>query len=265
MRVGASTGCFYPQETEKSLIQIGELGVKVTEIFPNAFSELQPKFLKEINAIKNHYGIDIVSFHPFMSFAEGFWIFTEYERRYRDSLDMYKQFFEATASIGAKFYVLHGAKIPCLISDEVYIERYQEFCEVAKPFGVQVAHENVVLFKGESVEFLNKIKAQMGDDFKMVLDTKQARRSNIDVYDFVESFGENIVHAHISDYSDTSLCTAASDKGLFDFKKFFEVMKSKGYEGKYLLELYRQSFGEDKEITRSVQYLAEILNQVDSK
>lgn len=262
MRIGASTGCFYPKSTEKSLIQIGELGVKTTEIFPNAFSELQPEFLKEINQIKDHYGIDIVSFHPFMSFAEGFFIFTEYERRYKDSLEMYKPFFNATAQIGAKFFVLHGAKQPCLISDEVYIERYREFSEVAKTFGVQVAHENVVLFKGESIEFLKKIKADLGADFKMVLDTKQARRTKIDVYDFVDEFSENIAHIHISDYSKTSLCTAASEKGLFDFEKFFTTMKNKGYAGKYILELYRHSFDKDIEITKSVQYLSDILNKI---
>ena len=86
MRIGMSSSCFYPEETEVSLRRIGESGAKTAEIFFNTPSELQGDLLRELCAIRDHYGMEIVSIHPFMSFAEGFWLFSEYERRFRDRL-----------------------------------------------------------------------------------------------------------------------------------------------------------------------------------
>lgn len=262
MRIGASTGCFYPELTEKSLTTLGELGVKTVEVFTNSFGEISPAFVKQLNEIKDHYGMEIISFHPFMSFAEGFFLFSEYERRYEESLEMCKPFFEAAANLGAKYYVLHGAKKGCPISREVYIHRFYRFCEIAKQYGVQVAHENVVHYESESVEFMRSLQAALGDDFKMVLDLKQARRAEVDPFDFINAVGENIAHVHVSDCTAQSKCAPINAQGLFDFDRLFGELKQKGYDGKFIVELYRQSYGDKIEIAHSIANLDEILRDV---
>ena len=45
MKIGLSTGCFFPQETDKALERAGKLGVKYAEIFFNTHSELKEEYL----------------------------------------------------------------------------------------------------------------------------------------------------------------------------------------------------------------------------
>lgn len=71
MSVGISTACFYPAATEEALRCVAEAGAKVTEVFFNSPSELEPDFLRRISSIASDSGIRIRSIHPFTSFAEG--------------------------------------------------------------------------------------------------------------------------------------------------------------------------------------------------
>ncbi|MBQ8028570.1 MAG: sugar phosphate isomerase/epimerase [Clostridia bacterium] len=259
MNIGVSSSCFYPEAIEKSFIRLGELGVKTTEAFFNSPSELTKSFTNEINAICRHYGMKIVSFHPYMSFAEGFFVFSEYKRRFEDSLEMYKPMFEAAAQLGAKIYVLHGSKTPLAISDEEYCERYYRFLQTAKPFGITVAHENVNLYASSDPEFLLKIKKQLGSEFKAVLDVKQARRCGVDYEKYIDALSDSIIHLHLSSFSQKEDCLPPSEKGLFDFSKLFDKMLSLGYRGDAVVEVYRKNFKEDGELLSAMNYLRSLL------
>ena len=103
MNIGASSSCFYPLETEKSLLLVGKAGIRITEVFFNSPSELEVPFIKQLEKIKNEYSMDITAVHPFMSFAEGYNIFSSYRRRFDDSLELFKKYFEAAAALGARF------------------------------------------------------------------------------------------------------------------------------------------------------------------
>ncbi|MCM1365581.1 MAG: sugar phosphate isomerase/epimerase [Faecalibacterium sp.] len=261
MKIGASSSCFYPLETEKSLVRLGEVGIKTAEVFFNAFSELEKDYLKELCKIRDYYGMDIVSFHPFMCFAEGYNIFSAYRRRYDDSLEIYKHFFEAAAVIGAKYYVMHGSKTYMDITHEEYAERFGRFCEVAEHYGVTVAHENVVDYVGQTPEFMQYLKNILGDRFKMVLDVKQARRAKVDPFRFIETVGESIVHLHLSDCSATEDCLPPKLGGNFDFKRLFAEMKKLNYDGNCIVELYKRNFSDDRQLIESVNYLEAVLSQ----
>ena len=49
MSVGISTACFYPAATEEALRCVAEAGAKVTEVFFNSPSELEPVFLRRLS------------------------------------------------------------------------------------------------------------------------------------------------------------------------------------------------------------------------
>jgi sugar phosphate isomerase/epimerase len=155
MKLGASTACFYPLETEKALLKVTELGYKYAEVFMNAPSELEEPFLKQLNTIAKDGGTDIVSVHPFSSFMESTCIFTDYQRRFDDFISIYDKTCHACACLGAKYVVIHGAvahpKIP--IPDERYFERFNMLIDIGKREGVTVCQENVNRFKSESIEF----------------------------------------------------------------------------------------------------------------
>ena len=259
MRIGMSSSCFYPQETEASLRRIGEAGAKPAEIFFNAPSELAGDLLRELCAIRDHYGMEIVSIHPFMSFAEFFYLFSDYYRRFTDSLEMYKHFFAAGAELGAKWFVRHGAT-KLTVDKADYAERLWKLNETAKPFGMRVAHENVVHFVGEDPAFMAYLHRQLGDDFHMVLDLKQSRRAGVDPFAFIEQVGPQIEHVHISD-SDPYRDCLPPGKGSFPFPKLFAALQAQGYSGKFIIELYRQNFDDEADLTAAQQFLRGVLGE----
>ena len=101
MEIGASSACFYPLETEKSFQLLAERGFRNIEIFFNSPSETNASFIKELKTIKDSYGVNVTSVHPYESFGEGYNFFSRYYRRYEDACENYKRFFSAAAAPGA--------------------------------------------------------------------------------------------------------------------------------------------------------------------
>ena len=259
MKIGASSSCFYPLETEKAFLRIAESGIVTSEIFLNSSSELNKSFIRELRAIRDAYGVAVSSLHPYRSFSEGYDIFSKYERRFEDVKEVFRRYFEAAGELGAEFIILHGARGRAEISPGQYAERYFELCRIADSMGCTLTHENVVDYVGAQPEFMSFMKNTLGDSFKMVLDIKQARRAGADYRKFIEVMGENIVHVHLSDCNNESDCIPPSGKGLFDFKELFTLLGNAGYKGKYIVELYSDSFKDVSEIVSSTMYLQDIL------
>ena len=55
-KTGISTACFYPLETETSLEQAAQAGIRDFEVHFSTFSELSDKYLKELRKMLRHYG-----------------------------------------------------------------------------------------------------------------------------------------------------------------------------------------------------------------
>jgi sugar phosphate isomerase/epimerase len=241
-------------ETEKSLELLGKSGVRTCEVFLNTASESTPDFAKTLNKIKDEYGMEIVSVHPFSSFAETHMLFSEYERRFFDGLEFYKQCAETAAVLGAKVLVIHGSKFPAKISNNEYFERFSQLVEAGKEFGITVCQENVHAHFSHSPEFLKEMRNALGKDFRMVFDVKQAVRSGFAPLEFAEEFKNEISHIHISDHKEGFDCLPPSE-GIFDFRKLFEIMNSANYGGDYVIELYRHNYGEPDELIKALQYV----------
>ena len=254
MAFGISTSCLYPLETERSLDMLGKIGVKTCEVFLNSPSETTAEFAKILNKIRDEHGIKISCVHPFSSFAETYMLFSAYQRRFDDMLEFYKRNFEVTAALGAEFSVIHGALTGAKISDTEYFERFAKLIEEGKKTGVTVCHENVNRHLCESPDFVEKMKKYLGEDFRLVFDVKQAVRAGYSPLEFAEKFKNNIVHIHISDHSENADCLPPG-KGCFDFKKLVEIMSSADYEGDYIIELYRENFGDENDLKSSLNYM----------
>ncbi len=257
MAFGISTSCLYPQNTEKSLEELGKLGVKTCEIFLNSPSETTPDFAKILKRISDEYGIKIKSVHPFSSFAETYMLFSGYQRRFDDMLDFYKRNFEVTALLGADISVIHGSLLPGKISENEYFERFSSLIEAGHTFGVTVAQENVNRHFSESPEFLMKMKNALNKDFHLVFDVKQAVRAGYNPLEFAEKFKHDIIHIHISDHNRNHDCLPPS-KGNFDFKRLISIMDSAKYSGDYIIELYRENFEKTRDLMSSLLYIGNI-------
>ena len=254
MSYGISTSCLYPMQTEEALELLGKSGVTTCEVFLNSISETTSEFARILNRIKDNYGMKITAVHPFSSFSETFMLFGGYERRYLDALEFYKKCFEVTAMLGADISVIHGMRLNGTLPHEKYFERFSALVQEGKKSGVRVAQENVNGHFSENPAFLRKMKTALGEDFSLVFDVKQAVRSGNDPISFAEEFKYDIIRIHISDNNSESDCLPPG-KGCFEFRKLFEVMESANYKGDYIIELYRDGFGEFNELKESFEYL----------
>ncbi len=254
MNLGVSTASLYPLETELALEEIGKAGVKITEIFFNAESELKPAFIDILSEIKDEYQIKIASIHPTYSLAESFLMFSEYERRFWEGIDKFKRYSEIAAQLGAKYIILHGGKNNGLTSDEEYCQRYMLLNEATLKNGVTVLQENVSNFRAGDREFLRSMCNILSDDAQFCFDIKQAIRSGYDPMDLATEFLPHIKHCHISDHSLGSDCLLPLNGG-FEFDKFFKFMNTNNYNGSYIIEVYKSAYKNYGEIFNSYNKL----------
>lgn len=264
MEIGASSSCFYPMETKDSLEEIGKLGIKATEIFFNADSELSKEYLKELNIIRDFYGMRVGSVHPFTSAFESYFFFSDYKKRFYEMTEYYKKYFSAATEVGAKYVVIHGARFPCEISDEEYFERFSYIAEEAKKSGVFAVQENVWSTCGANPEFLRNMKKYMGENFRLNFDVKQMKKCSLNLCDFLPEFSSDIVNIHVSDNREGETCLPPGE-GEFDFESLFREMKKVNYEGNFLVELYRHNFSSPEDIKKSCEYLKKKLNIVEKQ
>ncbi len=257
MDLGVSTASLYPLETELALEEIGVNGVKTTEIFFNALSELKPAFIDILLDIKTKFNLNITAIHPTMSLAESFMIFSEYERRFYEALSQFERYSEVCAELGAEYIILHGGKPNGLLSDQEYCNRFMKLNEVTRKKGVIVLQENVVNYRSGNIEFLRKMCDILGDDAQLCFDIKQAIRCGYNPLDLINEFFHNIKHFHISDHSLAGDCLLPLNGG-FDFKSFFEMLKQRNYKGACIIEVYKNAYKQKNEIFNSYSNLCNI-------
>ena len=243
MKIGISNASLYPIETEKSLRFLGENGIRVTEIFFNSPSELEPPFIAELDRIRKYYGIEIVSVHPCGSMGEPYFLFSSYQRRYRDAFEYYKKYYEALAVLGGKTVVLHGDSLAGHISMEEYCERLMEMNRAAAEFGVCICHENVNRYRAATPENVREIRKKTGDSIKFTLDIKQTVRDGCGADAMYDAMKGNIINVHISDHDEGHDCMLPG-RGGFDFASLFCKLDTDGYDGACLIEVYNNAYSD---------------------
>lgn len=258
MKIGISSSCLYPMYTEESFRLIASRGVELTEIFFNANCELQPQFIKQLCEIKNEYGITVSSIHPTMSLAESFMLFSNYERRFYEGLDMFKRYGEIAAELKAKYVIMHGGKPNGTMDNHGYFDRFARVAEVVSQNGATLLQENVVNFRAGSLEALADMSNYLGDGVNFCLDVKQSIRGGYSPYDVLHILKDKIKHLHLSDSNDQFDCMLPLD-GNFNFKDFLDTAKSVGYSGDAVIEVYRAAFDDPNELFDSHKKL---LNQI---
>ena len=247
MKIGISSSCLYPMYTEESFKLIASQGVEISEIFFNANCELEPSFTKQLREIKDEYGIALSSIHPTMSLAESFMLFSNYDRRFNEGLEIFKRYGEIAAELGAKYVIMHGGKPNGTMDNHGYFDRFARVAEVVRQNGATLLQENVVNFRAGSLEALSDMSNYLGDEVNFCLDVKQSIRGGYSPYDVLHLLGSKIKHLHLSDSNEQFDCMLPLD-GNFDFKKFLCQATACGYEGDAVIEVYRAAFDKPQEL-----------------
>lgn len=258
MLAGVSSASLYPLETERSVKQLGELGVKNIEIFMNDFSEISGGIFEEILQTVREYEMNVVSLHPFTSPMESGFLFSNYPRRQQALLDMYKGFFECMNRLGAKIFVLHGAILSSKCPDDRYFEQFSRLLDVAEEYNITIGQENISYCKSGSLDFLKRLREKCGERTKYVLDLKQARRSGISALEILDELGKDVVHVHISDADGKRDCLPIG-MGTENFGLIINRLNELGYDGALLIELYRSNYSEYGELAEGVKTIEKLL------
>ena len=258
--VGISTSCFYPEATELALKNALEAGILNFEVHPSTFSELNRHYLKEIKKMLRHYGARIHSVHPFYSALESAMFFSDYcERRFADGMEIYKQYFQTAAYLGADYLVFHGGqtigKARVMVSQDEYIERYNMLYECGRSFGVTLLHENVYTHTAQTPEFCRKLIEYLGDKALFTYDNKQARRAGFDQTGFLRTISGHVRNIHISDYDSEHDCLLPG-KGISDYTELRKALTGDDEKACWLIEVYDDAFTDAVEIVLSLDYLS---------
>lgn len=250
MKIGISSSCLYPMYTEESFRLIASNGVELSEIFFNANCELQPPFIKQLGEIKDEYGVTLSSVHPTMSLAESFMLFSNYDRRFYEGIEIFKRYGEIAAQLGAKYVIMHGGKPNGTMDNHGYFDKFAAVAEAVRQNGATLLQENVVNFRAGSIEALRDMSDYLGDNVNFCLDVKQSIRGGYSPHDVLRLLGPKIKHLHLSDSNEKFDCMLPLD-GNFDFKKFLGEAVGCGYTGDAVIEVYRASFDEPQELFES--------------
>jgi sugar phosphate isomerase/epimerase len=260
MRIGISTASLYPLHIEDAFAEVARLGADTAEVFANSTAEGGEPYISMIDKIRSDNNMVIPSFHPFSSPMESVFLFSTYDRRVEEMLTLYKSFFESMNKLGAKIFVLHGAILSSKCSPSHYLKQFRLLAEIGREYGITVAQENVCYCMSGSIDFLKMMKRELGDYARFVLDLKQARRSGNTPFDYIKALDSSIIHCHISDGDESRDCLPVGD-GNFDFGELVRQMKAFGYDGAYIVELYRENYGEFTALKQSVDRLREIIDK----
>lgn len=241
MNIGASTSNLYPMLTEDALACLLKLGFDSIEIFINTESEAEPAYSRSLRRQAEAAGAVIHSLHPYVSGTEPYLLFSAYERRFRDGLKIYERIFQSAAEMGASFVVMHGDKANGILPVEESIGRFETLYDLGRQHGVTLAQENVFRFRSSDNAYLRAMRKQLGDKAHFVLDFKQCVRCGYTVEDVMEAMGPHIVHVHVSDQDEVHDCLLPGH-GRLDYAALFHRLKSYGFDGTLMLELYRCNF-----------------------
>lgn len=260
MRSGISTACLYPMNLEQALSTLIGIDFHLFEVFINTSSELKPGYLRELKQMTEESGSCVKSIHPFTSGFESFLLFSDYERRFNDGLEFYKQYFQAANLLDAKILVLHGQRNDkrSRISENEYFEHYARLFELGKSFGVTVAQENVNLFRSDDPKFITRMREYLRDECAFVLDIKQAVRGGEDPFEMCAAMGERLVHVHINDNKPGNDCLLPG-KGIMDFDALTRMMLDYHYAGDLIVEVYRRDFKDVEELTHAKKVVESLI------
>lgn len=263
MQAAVSTACLFPKVTEEALYDLCLTGVHNVEIFLNAPSEAEPVFAHDLRRICDRFGATCTAVHPWTAPDEGFMLFSMYQRRAEDFIEQTKRVFEAMQTLGAKYYILHGAMQGACKDMQLYCERFYQLYMTGKAFGVTVTQENVFRHESASLKFLREFCRILGDAAALTFDVKQSVRAGMNPMEAVEAIGKNVQHLHISDHSPLGDCLRIGS-GRFQTVPFLTLLRKKGFDGTVTLELYRDAFDHAQELCEDWQRLDRLIVRAQS-
>lgn len=272
MNVGISTASyFFRLPVEDTLLDIGEHGVRLVEVFLNSFSEYEEPFSKLLFERVQQADLSVYSIHPMSTQFEP-QLFSPHPRQREDAFQIFKRVLKTGRRLGAKVYVMHGAAYLSGANKNLKMARNYdvsrlaailgELSDLAAEYGIALTLENVSWCAFSRPEIGAALADALGDRLHYTLDVKQALRAGEDPLRFVEALGSRIVNLHLCDAKtapDGTVTLAMPGKGDFDFAALNQKMKEAGCTGPAFMEVYNDMYSDIAELYESYAIMQRVL------
>ena len=262
MQTGISTASLFGRfVTEDALKFLSDNGVLTSEAFLESYCEYKPEFGDVLKKSKGN--VKVHSIHTLTTQFEP-QLYSVNERAKRDSFMLLDDAMTVAEKVGAKYYTFHGGarfkKTPIVLDFERVGKITQDIIDVCKKHDIQLAYENVHWGYYNYSGFFKELKKRTVG-LKATLDVKQARQSGISCSEFIEDMGSDIVTVHLSDVKENGkMCLPG--KGVTDFESLFSMLLDKGFDGAFLIEVYKNDFNEFSELMQSLEFINNLVAKI---
>lgn len=255
MKFGFRTGGFKDWKIEnilKELSKIGfdgaELCLESADMRPENFTKAQAdqikKFMEGISL-----EIASVSYHADVESIE--------QRR----LNTFKCV-EIANWLGTDVLIINGERIREGEKEKQwddFAKRLKDLTASAQKNGVYIAIEpEPLLLVSDSAEMLDMIKIVGSPNLKVNLDIGHAYITDPSLIDSIKKLGKSIIHAHIEDIKDKVHNHLELGQGDIDFAAMHRTFKEIGYNGYYVVDLFRLGDDPAGVAGRTIKALREI-------
>ena len=259
MKTGVSTACFFGREQiEDSFDTLRRMGVDVTEVFLNTFSEYEKGFVEQLAARRG--GINVHSVHAHGTCFEPE-LFSSHDRIRADAEETFKKVCAAGFMLGAKYYTFHGPALkvsrPFGVDYLSFSARLNRLCEIAAGYGMKIAYENVSWAYGNNLDFFRTL-LPLCPELKTTLDVKQAIYSGLDPIKVLDVMGSRLATVHICDM-DAKNHPCLAGKGKYPFAKFFKALAADYPDMTVLIEVYKDCYSSYDELAENYRYVSELV------
>ncbi len=257
MKIGVSTATLFGRETTEGALKLfNTLGVNLSEVFLESFSEYNKKFGKTLKKAKG--GVEVHSVHTLTTQFEP-QLYSLNVRAQQDSFILLDRTMQCAKAISAKYYTFHGGarfkKTPIKIDFERVGKITRDIISTCDKYGVELAYENVHWCYYNYVGFFSELSKRV-PNLKATLDIKQARQSGLTYKDFINEMADKIVTVHLSDVKeDGKMCLPG--KGVTDFNDLFSRLKDVGFNGAFIIEAYQNDFNSYEELLECLEFVKE--------
>jgi sugar phosphate isomerase/epimerase len=268
MEIGFSTASYFNKlQIEDAVLEIGDHGVSLCELFLNTFSEYEPAFTDLLEERLKQANLRVYSVHP-MSMQYEPQLFSIHPRQREDAFRLFERVLSAGKRYGASCYVMHGPARLFGGVKNIELTRIApillDLTQLAGEYGIQLTLENVSWCIFNEPAFGVRLRDFTGGAIRHTLDVKQAVRSGFDPMDFIRAVGEQIINVHLCDavrVPTGGVRYSMPGFGEYDFLSMFNLLAEKGYSGPAFIEVYSDMYAEIPALYESLERVKTILSQ----
>lgn len=244
VHLGVSSGAFYPHlPTERVPAAAAKLGVKTIELMLQTPGEYAPAFVASLAQRARSAAVEIHSVHA-MQYLHP--MLNAYPRRAAEARDGFQRVIEATATLGARVLVWHGASRGELDAPdgwERFIALSHDLARACGEAGVTLGIENVswgaLARVRDVVSFATRLEEIGGPrEVGFVFDPFQAVEAGANPFMVLAAMGNRVVNVHISDYrqGDPAARHLLPGDGDLPWSALLRAVSGSGYSGPLMIE-----------------------------